>query len=99
MRKLMIVFFAVHTLLFCGIAKAQAPRSNIELKAMKAQAGDEGSVRELGIWRFRAVRLGKPGCCSQPSWGANHESRAVLSQRSKAHASLQSEALRPSGIV
>lgn len=46
MRKLMIVVLATHSLLFFGVARAQAPRSRIDLAALKAQAGDEASVRD-----------------------------------------------------
>jgi hypothetical protein len=52
MRKLMIVAIAAHSLLFFRAAEAQATHSGIELKAVKAQAGDEGSVRDLAYSIF-----------------------------------------------
>jgi hypothetical protein len=47
MRKVTIVVLAVHSLLLFRIAEAQTPRSKIELRAIKVQAGDEASVRDL----------------------------------------------------
>lgn len=52
MRKVTIVVLAVHSLLLFRIAEAQTPRSNIELRAIKAQAGDEASVRDLAYSIF-----------------------------------------------
>jgi hypothetical protein len=47
MRKLLIAVLAIQSLSPLILAGAQAPRSNMELKAIKAEGGDEASVREV----------------------------------------------------